>query len=112
MAARVLLPPWEGGPGPAPLFFDTDGAGGTAVPGLLGDIQHLGRDLAAVGEAVVPHGENRRAGAGAQAAANAVFVDRCVHMVASKCLIASPGSGADPRSVFPVFPGLNRKGRR
>ena len=64
---------------PVSSFFQVNGADGTAVTGLLGSVQHLSRYRAAVGQAVVSHGEYRGAGSGAQAAADAVFVDACVH---------------------------------
>lgn len=62
-------------------FLDGDRADGTAVPGLLGAGEDLLRDGAAVGEAVITHGEDFGAGACAQAAADAVLVDHCFHII-------------------------------
>ena len=60
--------------------FDADGADRAAVPGLLGRLQLALRDAAAVGQTVVAHVEYLRAGAGAQAAADAVLIYCCVHI--------------------------------
>ena len=48
--------------------------------GLLGRLQLALRDAAAVGQPVVAHVEYLRAGAGAQAAADAVLIYCCVHI--------------------------------
>ena len=68
---------------PPGSLLDADGADRTAVPGILGAGQLIFRDLAAVGQAIIAHGKAHGTGAGAQAAADAVFIDSRVHEKAS-----------------------------
>ena len=83
------------GAGPCFSVLNADRADGTAVPGLLGRVQQLRRDLAAVGEAIVAHGEDLRTGTGAQAAADAGFIDSCFHR-----------NSSDYSMIFPSRPSV------
>lgn len=86
-------------PFPRNSLLNTDRTDGAAVPGLLGAGELVVGDVAAVGQAVVPHGEAHGAGAGAQAAADAAFVDCRSHGKASLYVVVTRDVGCLKRSA-------------
>jgi len=93
------------------LQADVNGTDGAGVPGLLGSSQTFGVQCTGVGKAVVTHLKYVGTDTGAQAAANAVFVDSCFHAfdLLGKNHLVGNGSMAQGRAFQTVFLALGRQ---